>query len=50
MSSSRGSSDPGIELAAPVLLGGLFTTDATWEAQPLGLENKMVQCVQLVEN
>ena len=34
ISSSRGSSDPGIEpesLASPPLTGGLFTTSTTWE-------------------
>ena len=35
ISSSRGSSDPGIKpesLTSPALAGGIFTTSATWEA------------------
>ena len=36
--------DPGIEPASLVLVGGFFTMNTTWEAQLLGLENKMVQC------
>ena len=35
ISFSRGSSDPGIEIASlmsPVLAGGFFTTSSTWEA------------------
>ena len=39
ISSSRGSSDPGIKpesLTSPALAGGIFTTSATWEAPWLG--------------
>ena len=38
ISSSRDLPDPGIEpvsLVSPVLTGGFFTSQATWEAQPI---------------